>query len=78
MNNNLLNKLLKDNPELKTQQYESLVVAMIREKYSQNEENAILRKKLAGLDTGEFEAYNTYVESCKTKVKEFINEKVKE
>ena len=41
-------------------------------KYSQNEENAILRKKLAGLDNGEFEAYNTYVEDCKSKIKEML------
>ena len=70
--NSLINKLIKDNQELKNQQYESLVVAMIREKYSQNEENAILRKKLAGLDNGEFEAYNTYVEDCKSKIKEML------
>lgn len=70
--NSLVNKLIKDNQELKNQQYESLVVAMIREKYSQNEENAILRKKLAGLDNGEFEAYNTYVEDCKSKIKEML------
>lgn len=70
--NSLVNRLIKDNQELKNQQYESLVVAMIREKYSQNEENAILRKKLAGLDNGEFEAYNTYVEDCKSKIKEIL------
>ena len=70
--NSLVNRLIKDNQELKNQQYESLVVAMIREKYSQNEENAILRKKLAGLDNGEFEAYNTYVEDCKSKIKEML------
>ena len=70
--NSLVNKLIKDNQELKNQQYESLVVAMIREKYSQNEENAILRKKLAGLDNGEFDIYNTYVEECKSKIKELL------
>ena len=70
--NSLVNKLIKDNPELKNQQYESLVVAEIRKKYSQNEENAILRKKLAGLDNGEFDIYNTYVEYCKTKIKELL------
>ncbi len=70
--NSLVNKLIRDNQDLKKQQYESLVVAEIRKKYSQNEENAILRKKLAGLDNGEFEAYNTYVEYCKTKIKEML------
>lgn len=70
--NSLVNKLIKDNPELKNQQYESLVVAEIRKKYSQNEENAILRKKLAGLDNGEFDIYNSYVEDCKSKIKEML------
>ena len=70
--NKLVNKLIRDNQEIKKQQYESLVVAEIRKKYSQNEENAILRKKLAGLDNGEFDIYNTYVEDCKTKIKEML------
>lgn len=70
--NKLVNKLIRDNQEIKKQQYESLVVAEIRKKYSQNEENAILRKKLAGLDNGEFEVYNTYVEYCKTKIRELL------
>ena len=70
--NKLVNKLIRDNQELKKQQYEGLVVAEIRKKYSQNEENAILRKKLAGLDNGDFEAYNTYVEDCKSKIKEML------
>ena len=70
--NKLVNKLIRDNQELKKQQYESLVVAEIRKKYSQNEENAILRKKLAGLDNGEFNIYNTYVEECKYKIKELL------
>lgn len=70
--NSLVNKLIKDNQEVKAQQYDSLVVAEIRKKYSQNEENAILRKKLAGLDNGEFEIYNKYVEGCKTKIKEML------
>ena len=70
--NKLVNKLIRDNQDIKKQQYESLVVAEIRKKYSQNEENAILRKKLAGLDNGDFEAYNTYVEDCKSKIKEML------
>ena len=70
--NKLVNKLIRDNQELKKQQYESLVVAEIRKKYSQNEENAILRKKLAGLDNGEFDIYNSYVEYCKSKIKEML------
>lgn len=50
--------------------HDTYVIKLIRQKYSQNEENAILRKKLAGIDTkDEFTAYNEYVEECKAKVK---------
>ena len=47
--------------------YKSRVVALIRARYDQDDENAILRQR----DTkpGEFAAYNTYVEDCKTRVK---------
>ena len=38
-------------------------------KYSPNQEYAILRKKLAGLDNGEFDEYNSYIEECKSKAK---------
>ena len=65
----VLEDLLKGNEELLRKQYESKVVALIRERYSQDEENAILRKKLANLDNGEFEIYNAYVEDCKLRAK---------
>lgn len=47
--------------------YKSRVVALIRARYDQDDENAILRQR----DTkpGEFAAYNAYVEECKTRVK---------
>ena len=47
--------------------YKSRVVALIRARYDQDDENAILRQR----DTkpGEFAAYNAYVEDCKTKVR---------
>lgn len=47
--------------------YENLIVTKIREKYSLNEELAILRQR----DTkpAEFEEYNAYVEKCKAEVK---------
>lgn len=47
------------------EQYSARVVELIREKYSQDDENSILRKKLAGLDDEGFEEYNTYCEACK-------------
>lgn len=47
--------------------YEQQVVTKIREKYSVDDELAILRQR----DTkpGEFEAYNAYAEACKISVK---------
>lgn len=63
--------LIDDTPALQTQ-YESLVVTYIREKYSMNEELAILRKHIAGIDNEEFKEYNNYVEECKTKAREKI------
>ena len=47
--------------------YKSRVVALIRARYDQDDENAILRQR----DTkpGEFAAYNAYVEDCKARVK---------
>lgn len=63
--------LIDDTPALQTQ-YELLVVTYIREKYSVNEELAILRKHIAGIDSVEFKEYNKYAEECKTKAKEKI------
>lgn len=56
-----------DNMERKS--YEDRVVELIRQKYSANDELAILRKKLANIDSTEFEEYNAYVEECKAKAK---------
>ena len=43
--------------------YEEQVVAKIRERYSVDDELAILRQRDTKPD--EFEAYNAYAESCK-------------
>ncbi|WP_418671306.1 hypothetical protein [Barnesiella intestinihominis] len=50
--------------------YEQQVVAKIRERYSVDDELAILRQR----DTkpGEFEAYNAYAESCKEEARLLI------
>lgn len=56
---------VKTEEELR-QEYENLVVTLIRNNYSESEELALHRKKIAGLDTGEFDNYNTFVEECKT------------
>lgn len=51
--------------------YEQLVISKIREKYTIDQELAILRQR----DTKpeEFAEYNTYVEQCKTESKEVAN-----
>ena len=56
--------------------YEDLVVRLIRKKYPQNEEFAILRKAIKGI-TDEYFVYNSYVEECKVKAKQFVNEREK-
>lgn len=50
--------------------YEEQVVAKIRERYSIDDELAILRQR----DTKpeEFEAYNAYAEQCKTQIKNIL------
>lgn len=47
--------------------YENLIVKKIREKYSINEELAILRQR--DEKPSEFEKYHAYVEECKAAVK---------
>ena len=55
----------------KSKIYEYLVVSKIREKYSIDQELAILRQRDAKPD--EFTEYNSYVEQCKAEVKEELN-----
>ena len=43
--------------------YSDMVVALIRKKYSQNDEIALLRQRDSRHD--EFAAYDSYVEECK-------------
>ena len=50
--------------------YEHEVIKRIRQKYSINQELAILRQRDA--KPTEFEEYNTYVEECKNAVKKEI------
>ena len=63
-----INGLLVDMTEtIKQQKYEKLIVSKIREKYSLDQELAILRQR----DTKpqEFAEYNAYVEQCKLEAK---------
>ena len=54
--------------------YENLVNHLVRERYTDSEEFAILRKAINGI-TDEYYIYNTYVEECKVKAKKFIAER---
>lgn len=56
--------------------YEALVNKLVRAKYTDSEEFAILRKALTE-KTNEFYIYNAYVEECKLQAKEFIEERNK-
>lgn len=56
--------------------YEALVNKLVKERYSDSEEFAILRKALTE-KTNEFYIYNAYVEECKTQAKAFIEERNK-
>jgi uncharacterized coiled-coil DUF342 family protein len=51
-----------------TKSYEELVVEFIREKYSLNEELAILRQRDEKAE--EFKEYHDFAESCKRRAKE--------
>ena len=57
--------------------YEDLVNKMVREKYTESEEFAILRKSINNPNNQEFVEYNNYVENCKLQAKEFINKRNK-
>lgn len=55
--------------------YEEQVVAKIRERYSIDDELAILRQRYTKPD--EFEAYNAYAESCKEEARLLIEKQNK-
>lgn len=48
--------------------YESMIIRKIRQRYSVNQELAILRQRDSKPE--EFTAYNEYVERCKAEVKQ--------
>ena len=65
----LVNKLIKGT-QAEQDEYNNLIVKLIREKYSVNDELAILRQQTT--KPNEFKEYNEYVEECKTKAKELL------
>lgn len=67
--NDLLKKLIKGT-EYAKEEYNNLIVKLIRQKYSINDELAILRQQT--IKPEEFNEYNSYVEECKKKAKEML------
>lgn len=68
MNLRLAKKNRESNPQSWEKLYESEIIRKIRNRYTVNQELAILRQR----DTKpeEFAEYNDFVEKCKKKVKE--------
>lgn len=58
----------EDFVRMKAQRYEDLIVSKIREKYSLDQELAILRQRDS--KPQEFAEYNDYVEKCKAEAKQ--------
>ena len=54
--------------------YEELVNKLVREKYTDSDEFAILRKAINSI-TDEYLIYNAYVEECKVRAKAFVEER---
>ena len=54
----------------KEELYKQRIVELIRERYSVDDELAILRQRDVKID--DFNAYNTYVEDCKAQAREEI------
>lgn len=58
-------------PNTDDSSYKEKVREAVHEKYSLDDENAIMRKEIARLSntSDEFNAYNAYVEGCKERIK---------
>lgn len=58
-------------PKYTRQEYEEKVSELIRERYSLNEELAILRQR--DVKQEKYAEYNAYAEACKERAKEILN-----
>lgn len=67
VNIKIANKIKETDPKAWTKLYESLIVQKIRQRYSVNEELAILRQRDEKPE--EFKEYHDYVEVCKAEAK---------
>lgn len=53
---------------------ENMIIALIRERYSINNEAALIRKMIVNEDVAEFNAYNDYVNECKAIADSIFND----
>ena len=67
VNIKIANKIKETEPKAWIKIYENLIVQKIRQRYSVNEELAILRQRDEKPE--EFKEYHDYVEECKTAAK---------
>ena len=56
--------------------YDNLVNRLVRDRYSESQEFAVLRKGTLDNTNYEFVEYNYYVEDCKVRARDFINERI--
>lgn len=56
--------------------YEDIVNGLIRDKYSQSDEFALINKGIADATNYEYLEYRSYVEECKNQAREFVAERV--
>ena len=63
------NEVIQSWVDIDTELYATRVVQLIRARYSENEELAVLRKGLAAIDIKAFDEYNMFCEACKKAAK---------
>lgn len=64
-----LNEFIADD-KIRRRLYEGEVITLIRKRYTLDQENAILRKALSGINVEEFAEFNQYVERCKSQARQ--------
>ena len=55
--------------------YDILVERLIKERYSQGQEFALINKGIADINNSEYVAYRAYVETCKQNARHFLEER---
>lgn len=58
------------------QSYDDITNGLIREKYSESDEFALINKGIADATNEEYLEYRSYVEQCKNQAREFVAERI--